>query len=200
MAKAPRKAPTPAANEPKVSPDIQRVAVVPPPPGAAGPGITTMGPALTPGQQAGLDPIDPERNAEQAADRSQLTNMQTDHEAENALDPVSGGPTPGVVDTAPLTAKATGAPVTDESGRPALSSDDKETVKVLRQRLTDAKSEDGKNDKLKPDRRGWRTPAQMGIPGAVVKRIAAAYPEKMQTETVPNGHFFPETGTRYRLA
>ena len=30
-------------------------------------------------------------------------------------------------------------------------------------------------------------------------RIHAAYPDRMETETMPNGHFFPETGTRYRL-
>lgn len=190
-------APAGAAAAPPVSDDIQRVAVVRDPSPTAG--IVGATSALSPGQLAGLDPIDPELDAEQAEDRENRTNRQTDHEAENALDPVSGGPSPGVTSQAPLTAKAAGSPVTDMSGRPALDVSDKEALPRMQQALKDGRAKDKENRRLKPERVGWRTPADMGIPGAVVRRIFDAYPDKMEVEEVPNGHHFPETGRRYRL-
>lgn len=192
-----RKAAPAAPAAPAVSDDIQRVAVVPDP--TPMPGIAGATPALTPGQLAGLDPIDPELDAEQAADREGRTNRQTDHEAENALDPVSGGPSPGVTSQAPLTAKAAGSPVTDMSGRPALDMTEKESLPRMQQALKDARAKDRENKRIRPERQGFRTPAEMGIPGAVVRRIFDAYPDKMEVEEVPNGHHFPETGRRYRL-
>jgi hypothetical protein len=134
-----------------------------------------------------------------ARPREGRTNRQTDHEAENALDPVSGGPSPGVTSQAPLTAKAAGSPVTDMSGRPALDMTEKESLPRMQQALKDARAKDRENKRIRPERQGFRTPAEMGIPGAVVRRIFDAYPDKMEVEEVPNGHHFPETGRRYRL-
>lgn len=174
--------------------DVQKVAIVQAPQDAT---VTTAGPALTPGQAAGLEPLDPEHNAEQAAHREHLTNMQTDHEAENALDPTSEGPTPGVTPNVAYTAAATGAPPSDMSGRPPLSESDKEMSRRLRDGLTSAKREDSEAG-VEDKRQGWRTPQQLGIPGAVIERIKASG-APIDSETVPSGHHFPETGTRYRV-
>lgn len=191
------------AKEPKqkgqgTADDPVRVAVVPPP---ADEGFNAAE-ALTPGQRAGLDPLDPQWDAEQAQDREHLTNLQTDHEADNALDAVSGGPSPGITEQTPLTAKQQGAPASDMSGRPAvpaqaagLTEDDQKFVSVVRDKLRQAKSDDKDQE---ADRRGWRTPSELGIPGGVMRRLVEAG-APLETETVPNGHFFPETGTRYRL-
>lgn len=171
-----------------------RVAIVPPSPDE---GAFVAGDALTPGQKAGLDPIDPELDAEQAKDRAHRTNMQTDHEMENGLDPVSGGPSPAIMADTPLTARAVGAPPSDANGRPALSQSDQDIAPRLRDALRDARTDDKRDGKEKA-RQGWRTPQEMGIPGAVVKRIMEAG-APLESETVPNGAHFPETGTRYRL-
>lgn len=172
--------------------DPVRVAVVPAP---APDGGFVAGEALTPGQRAGLDPIDPELDAEQAQDREHRTNMQTDHELENALDPVSGGPSPAVTADAPLTARQVGAPVSDMNGRPALTDSDERLIPQIRDKLRQAKKDDSDKD---DNMRGWRTPQELGIPGAVMKRISESG-APLESQTVPNGHFFPESGTRYRL-
>lgn len=177
--------------------DVQRVEIVPP---ASQGTATTAAPALTPGQRAGLEPIDPQRDAEQAADREHLTNLQTDHEAENVLDPVSGTPTPGIVTGTPLTGVAQGQLPSDESGRPpmALNDDLKALLPQVRERLTAAKKDDknrGRNDK----EQGYRNALELGLSGAQMRKIAEAYPERFESVTIPQGHFFPDTGTRYRL-
>jgi len=178
--------------------DPVRVAVVPAPADENG---FVAGEALTPGQRAGLEPLDPEKDLEQAQDREHLTNLQTDFEAAEGLDAVSGGPSPGVTEQTPLTAKQQGAPASDMSGRPAvpggvnLTDQEKALVPTLQRKLKDAKAEDKDKDAAK---RGWRTPQELGIPGGVMRKFVEAG-APLETETVPNGHFFPETGTRYRL-
>ena len=175
-----------------------RVATVPPPPNDG----DVDGP--TPQQlkqRDGLAPLDAQRNQEQADKRHEMTNMQTDFEMANAHDPISGTPTPGVTENTPLTARQMGAPATDESGRPALTAPDKELVPQLRQKLQDAQKEDADDDSVPRDQKGFRTPEQLGIPGGVVQRIFSSLGEDgpLEAQVVPNGHFFPETGTRYRV-
>ncbi len=180
---------------PTGSPDNPlRVATVPPP---ADGQVTTATPALTPAQQVGLDPVDPQENIEQTKDRDERSNRQTDHELAGALDPVSGGPTPGITQGTPLTGVQTGQHPTDESGRPPLSASDEQLVPQVRDKLRQAMREDKKNN-VKPEEQGFRSPQDLGVPGAVMKRILESG-APLETATMPNGHFFPETGTRYRL-
>ena len=195
MAKDTRKTDNRPADQQRGDDDVQKVAIVPNPDAAeAGP----VGPVLTRGQAAGLDPLDPARDAEQAQHRNDLINRQTDHERENSLDPTSGGPSPGVTDNTPLTAKQQGSPVTDMSGRPPLTDDDKALMPKVRDGLRKARDDDKDNDQVPDNMKGWRTPAELGIPGASMKRMAENG-APLETMTVPNGHFFPESGTRYRL-
>lgn len=194
MAKEPK---TPAPGTDPANPIT--VAVVPAPAPTDG---FSAGDALTPGQKAGLDPLDEQWDDEQSKDRANLTNMQTDHEMANGLDSVSRGPSPGISVDTPLTAKQIGAPPTDMSGRPALTLADEEVFGKLRQKLTESKRDDKAKGGIREDQIGWRTPFEMGIPGGVVARIVGATDpdgEKVEKAVVPNGQFFPETGTRYRL-
>jgi hypothetical protein len=74
---------------------------------------------------------------------------------------------------------------------------DEDFLPKIREALTKAQQD----DKDVPDRdKGWRSPFQMGIPGGVVRRVLAAVKNApVESRTVPNGDFFPETGTLYRL-
>lgn len=72
---------------------------------------------------------------------------------------------------------------------------DKSYAIQMREALKAAKEK----DKNKPaDKRGWRTPFDMKIPGAAAKRIADSG-APVETMTMPNAQHFPETGVRYRL-
>lgn len=196
MAKSPTHTPAKPAAPDGTAANPVRVAIAPAP---APDGGFVAGEALTPGQRAGLDPLDPALDAEQAKHREHRTNMQTDHEAENALDPLSGGPSPAVTANAPLTAVALGAPVTDMSGRPPLSANEAGYATQMKDKLTAKRRADRADKSIRDERlHGWMTPFDMGIPGAIVKRIVEAG-APVESEMVPNGHFFPETGTRYRL-
>lgn len=161
-------------------------------------GVTLGGPAMNPKQAAGLEPVNPEFDAEQAEQRQDLPNLQTDHERENTLDPVSGGPSPGITEDTPLTGVQQGQQPTDMSGRPPMQAGDEEILPKIRDALKRANADDRKAGKNQQDT-GWRTPADMGIPGGVVARIVAASGAPVETAEMPNGRFFPETGTRYRL-
>lgn len=150
------------------------------------------GAALTPGQAAGLDPIDPAKNAEEAANRAKMPNMQTTHELDNGLDPLSQSPNPGVAPNAALTAVTAGRPVSDMSGRPPI---DPAAMERVRDGLRAAKSDDKDSGDA---RRGARTPQELGVPRAQLEAmIADGAP--LESEDVPAGHFFPETGRRFRL-
>jgi hypothetical protein len=162
-------------------------------------GVSGASPALSPAQAAGLDPVDPERNEEEAETRFERPNLQTTHEAENALDAVSSGPSPGVSRDTPLTGRQQGQAVTDMSGRPAMEAGDEEILPQIRDKLKQAKADDKKANRLPPEQQGFRTPFEMGIPGKVVDRIIQATEAPVEVVEVPGGHFFPETGRRYRL-
>lgn len=175
---------------------VQRVQIVE---GPAETGGFVAGEALTPGQRAGLEPLDRVKDNEQAADRVHRTNMQTDHEADNGLDPTSSGPSPGITANASYTAAATGAPPSDMSGRPPLAENDRKALDVMRSALNGAKDKDAAEGIVKEERQGWRTPQEIGVAGGVMSRLQSIYPERIEFEEVPNGHHFPETGRRYRL-
>lgn len=177
--------------------DVQRVEIVPPAPDGQAVGATA---ALTPGQAAGLDPIDPQRDEEEQGHKEEMTNLQTTHEAENVLDGVSGTPTPGITAATPLTGLQQGQHPSDMSGRPPmeLGGDLQGLLPKVRDGLRKAKSDD-KNKNLRDEERGYRNALELGLSGADMRRIAEAYPERFETVTLPNGHFFPDTGTRYRL-
>jgi hypothetical protein len=172
--------------------DVTRVAVVPDP---APLPVATAGPALTPEQTAGFEPVDTLFNESEAEHRQDLPNMQTTHERENGLDPVSRSPNVGVTANAPLTAVAAGAPVTDMSGRGPMPSY-QDAIGPVRDALRKAMSDD---KDLDDNQRGWRTPQDLGVPRTTIEAmIADGAP--IESANVPNGHFFPETGTKYRIA
>lgn len=193
--------------------------------------VGAFGQALTPEQLAGLEPIDRAKDNEEAAHRDEMPNRQTTHELDAGLDPISGGPTPGVTTAAPLTAVGAGAPPSDMSGRPAvdanvtdadrkaaageqakaaenrkagtgkkviLTEKDRAQIRMVRDGLTKAKQDD--MDKGKDENRiGWRTPADLGVSGATMAKLYDSGDYPLEMETMPNGHFFPETGRRYRV-
>lgn len=158
----------------------------------------SAGAALTDRQRAGLDAIDPEHDDEQAEHKAEMPNMQTDHEAENTLDPVSSAPEVAISPDTPLTGLQTGQKPTDMTGRPPmLSGSDEELVPAIRKALTKAHADDTKNGTAS-DRIGWRTPQDIGISGAVLERVMRSG-APIEMEEVPGGAFFPETGRRYRF-
>lgn len=220
MAKEPKKTDAKAADSGNDAPvgsaeNPVRVATVAPP---APEGGFVAGEALTPEQRAGLEPLDRERDNEEAADRDNRPNRQTEHELMAGLDPVSGSPTPGVTENVSYSGAATGAPPSDMSGRPpqphpepgtarapaddkknAVTNADKEHITTVRERLSMAQREDAKNDRVPDDRKGWRTPADIGVSGAILARLHDSGNYPLEMEAVPGGHFFPETGKRYRI-
>lgn len=172
--------------------DVQKVALVPAPVDDAG---IAVGAALTPEQQAGIEPLDPVENEKQAAIRDELPNRQTDHERENALDPVSRSPNTGITADAPLTAIAAGSPPTDMSGRPPYGPDDVERV---RDSLRKAKTKDRDSGVDDESRQGYRTANELGVSRAVLDAMVADG-APLEAETAPGGQFFPDTGKRYRI-
>lgn len=153
---------------------------------------------LAPGQLAGVDPVDPQRDLRQSKNRENRVNRQTDHEAEHALDPLSGTPEPGVAPNAALTAVTAGSPVTDSIGRGPIPSDLRDAFKRASAGLRDASDMDAKNE-AEEEHAGWRTPLQLGIPGAIMKRLVEAGAPLEERPAQAPAHFFPETGFAYRL-
>lgn len=160
--------------------------------------VAAATPALTEAQLAGIDPVDPERDDEQAKERDELANQQTDHEAENSLDPVSRAPTPA------LAAEAfdederlpDGQRPTDESGRAPVPMDKggeafdisvREAMKALHK----AKKEDA------PNLDGWRNAQELQVSRRALDELVDE--GKLEREYAVGGQFFPETGTRYRI-
>lgn len=165
-----------------------------------------IGTALTEGQLAGLDPIDVEKHLDQAAHRADLTNMQTDHEAENALDAVSGTPNPGVTEEQSNAHTQPGARGSDMAGNPPkpnpLESVSREAVNAARSALEHAERQDianGKRGNEAATRRsaGWRTARDLGVHKATLDALVEA--GRVEVETAPGMAHMPETGRLYRI-
>lgn len=156
-----------------------------------------LAPALTDRQQVGLDPVDPAKHQEQAGDRQELTNSQTDHERENALDPVSGTPNPGVVEPVPHSAPGA-AGASDMSGNAPMP----DPIGGLAGAAKDAMTKLQKSSKEahgsgKPKGHGWLSLKEIGVSKAVMDSLVKD--GKVDQETRPGGRFSPETGTVYRI-
>lgn len=160
--------------------------------------VAAATPALTEAQLAGIDPVDPERDEEQAEERDELANQQTDHEAENALDPVSRAPTPALAAEAFVegerledgqipTDMSGRAPVPMDKGEEAFDISMREAMKALRK----AKKEDA------PNLDGWRNAQELQVSRRALDELVEE--GKLETEYAVGGQFFPETGKRYRI-
>lgn len=148
--------------------------------GGTGSGILSAGPALTEAQLDGLDPIDAEEHLDQAARRSEMTNMQTDHELQNGLDPVSGrAPMPN-----PLNAVS------------------RETLNEARSAFERAERQDianGKkgNEASTYNSAGWRSLRDLGIAKATADALVAY--GRVEVGSAPGMSHMPETGRLYRI-
>jgi hypothetical protein len=156
-----------------------------------------LGAALTNRQTAGLDPADVNTHLAQASNRRQQTNLQTDFEAENALDGVSGTPNPGITSDVSHTAPGI-AGRTDMSGRPPMAdplagagAEVRRVSDLLTQASRRAKAEDKRGH-------GYLSLRELGVNKAVMDALVAS--GKVTQETRPGGGFNPDTGTVYRLA
>jgi hypothetical protein len=155
------------------------------------------GGALSARQAAGIDPVDAETHVRQAKDRTGLQNGQTDHEAANALDPISGTANPGVTETVRhSTPGRMGA--NDMSGKPALpdpfanlDSQAKGAMQKLRKASQDA------HQRGRANGHGWLDLRQLGVGKAVMDALEKA--GAVDRSHRPGGEFSPETGTVYRI-
>lgn len=152
------------------------------------------GPALSERQLVGLDPVDAEKHAEQAADRTELTNAQTDHEAAGGLDPVSGTPNTGVTENVSHSASGVRG-ASDMSGNlpypdplDGLDAATKGVMEKLQKASSEAK---GKGE-------GYVSLKELGVSKTAMDVLVKD--GKVTQETRPGGTFAPETGTVYRVA
>lgn len=171
-----------------------------------GSGIAQAGPALTEAQLEGLDPIDRETHLDQAARRGEMTNMQTDHEAMNGLDGVSGTPNPGVTEQQSAAHTQPGARGSDMSGNPPkadpLAALSREQVEGARKALTQADRQDVANGKAGNEvaterSAGWRTARQLGVHKATLDALVEA--GRVEVDSAPGMSHMPETGRLYRI-
>lgn len=156
--------------------------------------------SLTAGQLDGLDPIDEELHLDEASRRAELTNMQTTHETENGLDPISGTPNPGVTLAQAAAHTQPGDEGSDMSGRKPmadpLAAVGKDALESARKALSQAVAQDkaSKDGHLSP---GWRNAQQLKVPKATLDALVAA--GKIEKGTAPGMAHMPDTGTIYRL-
>lgn len=156
-----------------------------------------VGTVLTPRQQVGIDPEDPFRAAEQASDRSGLTNAQTDHERQNVLDPVSGTANPGVTAAHRHSAPGTLGASDMSGGLPKadpLAGAGPQIREVLSK--LGAASRKALNEGKRGQ--GYLSLRDLGTNKAVMDTLVAG--GHVTQEQRPGAHFHPETGTVYRLA
>jgi hypothetical protein len=155
-----------------------------------------LGQVLSPRQRAGIDPADVSTHVTEADHRMGLTNAQTTHEAENALDGVSGTSSPGVTEGVRHTAPG---PANDMSGRRAMPDPFSGVNGVAREALQ--KLQAASKEAKARDRgagHGWVDLRTMAVPKAVMDALVAS--GAVEQNTRPGGAFSPETGTVYRIA
>lgn len=163
----------------------------------AGDGLATAGPALSVRQVAGIDAVDAEANAKEATRRARLTNAQTAHEAENALDAVSGTSNPGV--TKDVSHSAPGKlGQSDMSGRKPFADPIRgaSAAENHAMSLLEKASKKATNDEKKGH--GYVTLRDLGVNKSVMDGLVAK--GAVTQETAPGGAFNPDTGTVYRVA
>jgi hypothetical protein len=154
-----------------------------------------LGRVLTAGQRAGLDPVNRAEHVEQARHRADLTNGQTDHEADGALDGVSGTPNTGVTPHVPHTAPG---PANDMSGRRAMPDPFRGFDTVARgalEALSKASAE--AHARNRGAGHGWVDLRTLNVPKAAMDALVEA--GAVDQDTRPGGQFSPETGTVYRI-
>jgi hypothetical protein len=165
---------------------------------SSGDGITLGDGALSARQAAGIDPVDAEHHVQQASDRTGLQNGQTDHEAANALDPISGTANPGVTETVRHSMPGR-AGANDMSGKPAvpdpfsgLDQQARGVMEKLRKASQDA------HQRGRANGHGWLDLRQLAVSKAVMDALEKSGAVHRQHR--PGGEFAPETGTVYRIA
>jgi hypothetical protein len=164
---------------------------------SSGDGIALGDASETDRVRLGIDPVDPETHVRQARDRTGLQNGQTDHEAANGLDAISGTANPGVTETVRHSAPGKlGA--SDMSGRAPLPDPfanlDTQARGVM-EKLSKA-SQDA-HQRGRANGHGWLDLRQLGVSKAVMDALEKA--GAVDRSHRPGGEFSPETGTVYRI-
>lgn len=163
-----------------------------------------------------LDPIDAELQAEEAARRAELPNMQTTHERFNALDAVSGTPNPGVTEQQSAAHTQPGREGSDMAGnRPKpdpFAALDRKHVEEVRKALTQADKQDmaafkdpkDATDEVREQRRiahersaGWRSLSQLGVHKATLDALVQS--GHVESGSAPGMSHHADTGRLYRI-
>lgn len=163
-----------------------------------------------------LDPIDAELQADEAARRAELPNMQTTHERFNALDAVSGTPNPGVTEQQSAAHTQPGARGSDMAGNAPkpdpFKALDPEHVRSIREALMQADKEDMAAFKKPKDvtaevaeqRRvahersaGWRSLAKLRVHKATLDALVES--GHVEAGSAPGQSYHADTGRLYRI-
>jgi hypothetical protein len=163
----------------------------------SGDGIALGDASETDRVRLGIDPVDPETHVRQAKRRADLQNGQTDHEAANGLDAISGTANPGVTKTVRHSAPGRlgesdmsgRAPLPDPFSR--LDAQARGVMEKLEKASKDA------HQRGRANGHGWLDLRQLGVSKAVMD--ALEHSGAVDRSHRPGGEFSPGTGTVYRI-